>query len=246
MDIPHRATGAKLRHARGLAPVKGPNFGAERKWLDSGQPNRYEGWSVVAPVPLDCAFIDPSLDVLQSFQADYAPGEWSIHPLSSLHMTVFGGMTQYTLDEPGAPAWALKHDNLPAVWKEAVDRIAAAELPRISSPLEVEVVEFADLNINGHVNVQFTTAQQAQEVSDLRHALAEATQWIPGDIDNYEFHISYSYRLITPPSMDAVALDGLQRRYTELLQSTGSVRLNPPVVTVFESMVSFPGVIQLG
>lgn len=246
MDIPNRETGAKLRRARGLEPVEGPTPGSELKWLDAGEPNRYHGWTIISSVPLDSVLIEPSLEVLSSLQEDFATGEWSIHPLSSLHMTVFRGMTQYTILEDGNPEWVRKHDDPMGVWKEAVDRIAEADLPKLSAPLEVEVVRFTNLRHAGHVNVQFTTAKQAEEVSALRHGIAEAVDWFPDDIDDYGFHISYSYRLITPPSVGDKVLDEMRDRYTETLKSAGPITLEPPVVSVFESMVSFPGVVRLG
>lgn len=244
MQIQNAVLGAQLRAEQSLPPVEGPTPGAAYKWLSAEQPNRFHGWSVIAPVPLDSPFITPARQVLAALRSQHAPGEWSVHPLSSLHMTVFSGTEQAQLADGSGPKWVHDMANPVAVWREALARLEAAPLPHLGGPLEVQVVGFEDLSQGASATVECTTAEQQAKVRDFRDAVAEAIQWHRVDHDRYRFHITFSYRLNRVPSKTAAQLTQLGQEYCQVLQAAGPIQLDAPVFTVFESMVSFPGILQ--
>lgn len=242
MEIAHQQLSEHVRRAQGLEPVSESLLPSRRKWLAADQPNRFHGWTIIAPVPLSHPIITPSLEVLRSLRDDHAPGEWSIHPLSSLHMTVLSGMEEYIIASGDIPTWARSARDVTEVSYRALERILEANLPQFSRPLEVQVVGFSDLRDIATATVEFTSSEQAATVRQFRDAVADAVEWKRPHHDQYGFHVSFGYRLSTPPSLSEDQLHELEKRYWTLLADAGPITLEPPVFSVFESMVSFPGV----
>ncbi|AXR74008.1 DUF1868 domain-containing protein [Auritidibacter sp. NML130574] len=226
---PNRGLSDQLRSQLGQPPVQEAKA-PRRKWITAEEPNPFLGWTIVSPVPLDSSFIDPAHRLLKELREDYQPGEWSIHPLSSLHMTVFAGETQYDLQDAGRSV----SDRL----DEITARIRQLSFPDLD--LVVKVTGFVLSNDTATATVVPASEDIAQVLRTFRDEVAELTGFRRSDHDTVRFHITFAYRLTAAEQGTPIDIAATEDRYTRLLREAGDIELGRPAYNIFESMTSFP------
>ncbi|WP_311199973.1 DUF1868 domain-containing protein [Corynebacterium amycolatum] len=229
IESPLREFSDQLRHELGQPPIQ-EDRNARRKWLTASEPNRYIGWTVVANVPMGDPFMDTAVKVLDSIRSDYQAGEWSIHPLTSLHMTVFSGQTQYDFEKTGI--------NLREGLDRATDAVSGLVFPDV--PLVVEATDFARWDENLSLTVVPATAELAEALAEFRDTIAEKTGFRRANHDDVRYHITFAYRLTPEDQGTQVNQDEMLKPFLEEIQALGPIRLERPIFSIFDSMVSFP------
>ncbi|WP_269929200.1 DUF1868 domain-containing protein [Kocuria massiliensis] len=214
-----------------------------RKWCSTFEPRRFRGWTVVAEVPDFSPWRRQARRAMRRLHEASGPGEWSHHPLSSLHMTVFPGLTEYDLepDRFGEARWG-PDQTIEGLTRECLRRIEASAVPCIG-PLEVEILGLDSRRDEVRVLVEITDSRQRQRVARFRELLREVLQWAAPGFDDYRFHITLAYRLTDGRLRESLAGERFAHVVSPAIRP-GRIELAAPAFCVIDSMVSFPPLIR--
>lgn len=161
-------------------------------------------------------------------------------PASSLHMTVFEGVT----DATRRPEKWTRFLPVDAPLAET-DALMSRVVPGVPVPERIEMVfDYLGPGIEA-LGIRLRAADAAVEraLRDYRNALADATGIRFPDHDQYVFHISLAYRIIQADAAQTRAFDVVRGRIeARLRERFGVLRLGAPVLTFFEDMFAFPQV----
>lgn len=160
-------------------------------------------------------------------------GHFTFTPVSSLHKTLFQGVTD--------------NRRTPPFWPR--DLSAEAKLQTATSWIDARVASFAvrapfrvraEMVTPLGIVVSGLTEEDEKVMRDARDALADLLGYRHPDHDDYTFHITLAYQLEwLPPACEASYLEALAAMKAELEDFPGGLELDLPAFCVFDDMREF-------
>lgn len=204
------------------------------KWWSAEEPRRFHGWTIIAPVPRGAELLNRAVALMEQLPQEFGAGTFSRHPATSMHMTVFPGR-----NETNGTATAREPEtDLMSNALTALHSLENADLHL--GPLEVEIDRVSIDKTNAQILVR---PVDEERVRRFRDQVAEITGVRHPNHDTYHFHMSLGY-VLQPQNIEDNARRAVEERFTEALADLGTIQLQPAAFSIFDSMVSFPPILN--
>lgn len=217
-------------------PGEGGKFDFDGRVMD------HPGNTFLCHIDPDSVFFRAACDYHDALTSDpLAASCLTFLPKSSLHMTVFNGISGSPLGADGWPRDIVAGSDLATITAAFQDRLAGFDGPQGFR------VRLAGFHKPGGLTVLSDGAGEETKLRGVRRDLERLTGLCRGDVDSYRFHVSLAYQLRwLDPSEASELIDRIERFYARHLAGLDSLTLGPVEFCVFRDMHHFETVARLG
>lgn len=223
--------------------------GPGKKWSIEGEAQRFRGNTVVYPIPQDSAFWHAQHMAQELVAQSRFVHHFTLLPRTSMHMTLFDGVSQGTnRSTPAWPAYVPRDAPLDVATRMILERLLRHNV-RLPRRVVMKVVGVKDMVSDGAApSVLLAGVDDATEqaLRAARARLQEVTGIRATGFDTYRFHSTLGYRLVAARTQETADLRRLQGSIRRLFAgAAGTVELEPAAFCVFDDMLAFPQVAVL-
>ena len=211
-----------------------------RKFTPEGAPLSCPGYTTICHV-------DPSSDAFQALveaqdalKAGPTAQAFTFMPPTSLHMTIFEGVIDYSRSPERWPKHLPLDASIEQCAEDAKQRLAPATLDTVFTVRPVGI--FAGFS----VSMAGATEQQEALLRETRNRLRDTLDLHRGDHDAYQLHITLAYPLRWLGADEALQVIDLSRNVTDrLLQQMPELSLGPLELCTSNTMHRFDPIMPL-
>lgn len=240
-------TGGPEMRARGLAYLTGRLEAGARpaavgqKFDAQGGVLRYPGNTFICHIPPESTAHRALVEASAALQAGPVAGAFAFLPPSSLHMTVFEGVTGAARDDGRWPADIAVEETVEAVTEAFSARVGQMELPGR------QMIRPTGIFGGFSVRVEGATPEAEASLRASREALSRVTGIRRPDFESYGFHITLAYllRWLREEEAEAV-LDLSDQVFARLVERAPTIALGPVEFCTFDDMHAFRPVRIIG
>lgn len=215
--------------------------GAGGKFTPDGAVEHFPGNTVICHIDRQSTAFRELVAVQDALKAGLHARHFTFMPPDSLHMTVFGGISDPMRGTGRWPRGISHEASTQEVTEEFGRRLANVRAPA------GHTIKVDDLFAGYSVTVSGATCEQEVSLRALRDALREATGLDDPEHDAYVFHITLAYLVDWVSEETALEIVRMSERLGNALRSkVPSIELGAPEFCSFETMHRFDPLAHLG